>query len=342
MVTYLDRVCFGTVAPNIQKEFGLSDSQLGLLFTAFALAYAAFEVPTGWLGDLFGARRTLIRIVLWWSAFTALTGAIHPSATYPMLAYGALLGVRFFFGVGEAGAYPNISRAFANWFPFGERGSAQGAVWMAGRLAGGLSPLAVLTLIYTTTVNGETVTHWRHIFWIFGAIGVVWCVAFWSWFRDRPEDHPSVNPAELALIRETRHSDVSFGAPVVPSPGSSTHVVASRTEIVSGTAVTGVTAAPDIRVEASVGPKEHEEHSHANVPWRRLLTDLNLWTLCLMYFGAAYGWYFNITWLPKYLASEYGVSRGSHGYWTLSLLAGAALLLGSLACLGGGLLTDCF
>src|SRR4051794_15203948 len=91
MITYLDRVCMSTVAPYIRVEFGLSKSQLGMLFTAFALAYAAFEVPTGWLGDLFGARKTLIRIVLWWSAFTALTGAIYPSAAYPLLAFGALL-----------------------------------------------------------------------------------------------------------------------------------------------------------------------------------------------------------------------------------------------------------
>src|SRR3954471_5396944 len=83
MITYLDRVCFGTVAPYIQKEFHLSNGHLGMLFTAFALAYAAFEVPTGWLGDLFGARRTLIRIVLWWSAFTALTGVVYPSPWWP-------------------------------------------------------------------------------------------------------------------------------------------------------------------------------------------------------------------------------------------------------------------
>ena len=73
-ITYLDRVCFGTVASNIQAEFGLSESQKGWLFTAFAFAYAVFEVPTGWLGDKFGARMTLIRIVLWWSIFTILTG----------------------------------------------------------------------------------------------------------------------------------------------------------------------------------------------------------------------------------------------------------------------------
>src|SRR5262249_32277218 len=133
MITYLDRVCFGTVAPDIQSEFDLADWELGLLFTGFTLSYAAFEVPSGWLGDLFGPRRTLIRIVLWWSTFTALTGAIYPSPSRPFFAFACLFLVRFLFGMGEAGAYPNISRAFANWFPFSERGSAQGAVWMAGR-----------------------------------------------------------------------------------------------------------------------------------------------------------------------------------------------------------------
>src|SRR5207244_241913 len=112
MITYLDRVCFETVAPYIQSEFHLSDSEKGMLFSAFALAYAAFEVPTGWMGDVFGPRKTLIRIVLWWSAFTALTGLIYPSETWPAFAFTAMLGVRFFFGMGVARAYPNIARAF--------------------------------------------------------------------------------------------------------------------------------------------------------------------------------------------------------------------------------------
>src|SRR3954471_14583960 len=115
MVTYLDRVCFGTVAPFIKEEFNLSDTQRGWLFSAFALAYSLFEVPTGWLGDVFGPRRTLIRIVLWWSVFTALTGMIYPSVGWPVLAFSTLLGVRFLFGIGEAGAFPNIARAFHNW-----------------------------------------------------------------------------------------------------------------------------------------------------------------------------------------------------------------------------------
>jgi ACS family glucarate transporter-like MFS transporter len=338
MITYLDRVCFGTVAPHIQKEFHLSDLQLGMLFTAFALAYAAFEVPTGWLGDVFGPRKTLIRIVLWWSVFTALTGTIYPTPLWPGLGFLLLLGVRFFFGIGEAGAFPNISCAFARWFPFGERGSAQGAVWMAGRLAGGLSHFAVLALVYTSIgLNGEEVTHWRYIFWIFGAIGVVWCVVFWFWFRDRPEEHSWVNAAELAWIRR--------GTPTAPPPLSLESVRPASpvvsTDIVAGEKVFGTQTKPSMP-ESKSASLERVEHSLHDVPWRRLLTSLNLWTLCAMYSAASYGWYFNITYLPKYLGEQYGVTKESVGVLEMSVLAGAPLLLGSLACLVGGLLTDWF
>src|SRR5206468_4565719 len=118
MITYLDRVCFGKAAPEIAHELGFnSAADIWPAITAFALAYASFEVPSGWLGDVFGPRRTLIRIVLWWSLFTALTGLIFPSAEWPWFAFAAMLSVRFLFGMGEAGAYPNIARAFHNWFP---------------------------------------------------------------------------------------------------------------------------------------------------------------------------------------------------------------------------------
>jgi nitrate/nitrite transporter NarK len=283
MITYLDRVCFGTVAPTIQREFGLSDAQKGMLFSAFALAYAVFEVPTGWLGDMFGPRKTLIRIVLWWSVFTALTGMIYPMAALPSYAFLAMLTVRFFFGIGEAGAYPNIAKALHHWLPFGERGFGQGMVWMSGRLAGGLTPLAVLALFQ--------VLEWRHTFWVFGVLGLAWCALFYLWFRDRPEQKASVNAAELSLIR----SGEEMGDP-----------------------------------------------SHANVPWAAILRNRNLWVLCAMYFCASYGWYFNITWLPGYLTNRYGIDQHSTGFWTFSLMAGAPLLFGSLACIVGGLLTDAF
>jgi MFS transporter, ACS family, glucarate transporter len=202
MITYLDRVCFGSVADYIKDEFGLSNTQKGMLFSAFALAYAAFEVPSGWLGDVYGPRRTLIRIVLWWSFFTALTGLIWPVPGMVPILFAALLVTRFLFGMGEAGAFPNIARALHNWFPYTERGFAQGAVWMAGRFMGGATPLIVNTLVIKVAHdNGTATVYWRHAFWIFGALGIAWCVIFVWWFRDRPEQKPQVNAAELALIR---------------------------------------------------------------------------------------------------------------------------------------------
>src|SRR5262249_51794694 len=163
-------------------DFGFSDEVKGALFTAFALAYAVFEVPTGWLGDVFGPRKTLIRIVVWWSIFTALTGSIYPTPSYPWIAIGALLLVRFLFGVGEAGAFPNIAKAQSNWFPFTERGFGQGAVWMSGRFGGGVAPFVISLLIITQATESGQATLWRHLFWIFGATGAIWCIAFWWWF----------------------------------------------------------------------------------------------------------------------------------------------------------------
>ncbi|MHB1426141.1 MAG: MFS transporter [Gemmataceae bacterium] len=361
MITYLDRVCFATVAPYIGKEFHLSKQQLGWLFTAFALAYAMFEVPSGWMGDVFGPRRTLIRIVLWWSLFTALTGLIFPYPSWPWFAFAAMFVVRFLFGMGEAGAYPNIARSFHNWFPFEERGFAQGTVWMAGRFAGGMSSFAVLALmIHTMNAEGEPVVLWRHTFWIFGALGVVWCVVFWQWFRDRPEQHPRVNTAELALIRggalaprgrsESRSDSatalekstaITMGA--VPETAVQQRPMASsqsaRADAIAAESTSRTIMDPFTAEEEMLA---QEGEAHTNVPWGRLLGNVNLWMLCLMYFCGSYGWYFNITWLPKYLNATYGVSQETHGFWTMSLLSGAPLLLGSLACLCGGLLTDAF
>ena len=143
MITYLDRVCIASAVTPMMDALGLqSAAQLDWAFAAFAFAYALFEIPSGWLGDMYGPRRTLIRIVLWWSVFTALTGmtGLIGGLTF-------LIVIRFLFGMGEAGAYPNITRALHNWFPFTERGFAQGAVWMAGRLMGGLTPLLWLLVV---------------------------------------------------------------------------------------------------------------------------------------------------------------------------------------------------
>src|SRR6476661_1035283 len=109
LITYLDRVCISIVGVRIKSEFNLSNEQFGWVLGAFALAYALFEIPAGAMADRIGQRKVFLRIVLLWSLFTALTGAVT--------GLGTLIIIRFLFGVGEAGAYPTSSGAIARWFP---------------------------------------------------------------------------------------------------------------------------------------------------------------------------------------------------------------------------------
>ena len=170
LVSYLDRVGISGGAPFIVSDLGLTPVQMGFVFSAFTLAYASFEIPSGWLGDTIGPRKVITRIVLWWSAFTTLTGLVHHFAT--------LLTVRFLFGAGEAGTYPNATKVLSRWMPTVERGFGQGMVWMSGRLGGAFAPALVVFMIARMG--------WRPTFWIFGVVGVAWAAFFWCWFRDRP------------------------------------------------------------------------------------------------------------------------------------------------------------
>lgn len=184
-VLYLDRVCFAQAVEPIQRELGLSNTQVGAVALAFTLAYGLFEIPTGRLGDRFGSRGVLTRIVLWWSAFTALTGAA--TGFYSMFA------VRFLFGAGEAGAFPNAARVISRWFPVAERGRVQGVMLTAAQLGGAAAPVVAAQVI--------NLAGWRWAFAVFGAVGVVWAVGFYVWFRDDPAAHPAVNDGELSHIR---------------------------------------------------------------------------------------------------------------------------------------------
>jgi MFS family permease len=195
-IAYLDRVCISTAAPAIQADLSLSDAQMAWVFSAFTLAYALFEVPSGWLADRFGARATLARIVLWWSAMTAATGAASGLAS--------LLVLRFLFGMGEAGVMPGISRAYGRWLPARERGRSFGLSIMAAALAGAVTQPLVVALLERMS--------WRRAFPIFGGVGLVWAAAWLRWFRDDPRDHPAVNAAERALIG----SDPPAPHPAVP------------------------------------------------------------------------------------------------------------------------------
>jgi MFS transporter, ACS family, glucarate transporter len=185
-ILYLDRSCINQAAPVIKRELGISESQKGLIFSAFSLAYALFEIPAGRWGDRFGSRRILTRIVLWWSVFTAITGGCW--------SFGSLIVVRFLFGAGEAGALPNSARVLRSWFPYSSRGRAQGIVTTAMILGGAASYTASQWLIDWVG--------WRWSFAFFALIGAMWALAFYMWFQDEPIDHPQTNDAEVRLIGE--------------------------------------------------------------------------------------------------------------------------------------------
>ena len=184
MVTYLDRACLGTLAPQVSGDLGLSKDQMSWVFSAFALAYALFEIPTAWWADRQGTHRVLTRIVLWWSAFTLATAAA--------LNFSTLLVIRFLFGAGEAGAWPCVARTFSKWVPLAERGRMQGIFFGGAHLAGGLTPMLALAL-------GQ-VFGWRVVFVWFGLVGVIWAALWHRRFRNEPAQHPAVNAAEAALI----------------------------------------------------------------------------------------------------------------------------------------------
>jgi MFS family permease len=187
-VTYLDRICISTLAPAIMRDLSLTKLEMSYVFSAFAVAYAAFEVPSAWWGERVGTRRVLTRIVCWWSVFTIATAAVW--------SYASMLAVRFLFGAGEAGAWPNAARTFSRWIPTRERGRVQGVFFAGAFLAGGLTPGLVALL--------EPHAGWRGVFVCFGLVGFVWAAAWYRWFRDEPSAHPAVGPAEVALITSGR------------------------------------------------------------------------------------------------------------------------------------------
>jgi len=184
IITYLDRVCISVAGPRMQQDLSITPQMWGWVTGAFTLSYALFEIPSGALGDRFGPRKMLTRIVVWWSVFTTLTGTVSR--------FFSLLLMRFFFGAGEAGAYPISSATISRWFPAAERARAQGIVWMASRVGGALAPLLVVPI--------QIRYGWRASFWCFGGLGLIWAAIWYSWFRDYPAEKRGVTRQELEEI----------------------------------------------------------------------------------------------------------------------------------------------
>lgn len=164
---------------------------MGWVLSAFALGYALFQVPGGALGDKYGVRSVMTSIMVLWSLFTALTGAAWN--------YISMLFFRFIFGAGEAGAFPNISRAAFSWVPLNERGIFQGINFSGSRLG---AAFALPLVAYLIDAWG-----WRTMFFFFGAIGVLCSAVFYVFFRNTPEEHQGISDDERQFIMENRQQE---------------------------------------------------------------------------------------------------------------------------------------
>lgn len=185
--TYMDRVCISAAKGAMQNDIsGLDDQMMGYVFGIFAIGYALFQIPAGWFSDRAGPRRALTIVVIIWSIFTALSGAVYTAIS--------LLVVRFLFGVGEAGAYPGATRALYSWLPAKERGIGQGIFHSGARVGAALS---LLVMPWVIDMIG-----WRMTFVFNAIVGLVWGAVWWVWYRNEPSKHAKVNEEELHIIRE--------------------------------------------------------------------------------------------------------------------------------------------
>ncbi|WP_363181974.1 MFS transporter [Sphingomonas quercus] len=185
-ITYIDRVLLSVSAPFIERDLGLSTITMGWVLFSYSIAYAAFQIPGGWFGDKVGPRLAMTCVVIWWSVFTALT-----SLTWSAMSMGVCL---FLIGMGEAGAFPIANRALSRWMLPSERALAQGATHAGSRLGSTLTPIIVVGLV------GVSALTWRLPFLIFAAVGIIWALLWYRYYRNSPADHAGVNEAELARI----------------------------------------------------------------------------------------------------------------------------------------------
>ena len=183
-ITYVDRVNIATAGTIIKGELKLSNTELGLVFSAFGYTYALMQIAGGWVGDKFGPRLTLALCGLIWASTTIATG----------LASGliSLVIMRLLLGLGEGATFPTATRAMSNWFAKGKRGFAQGITHSFARLGNAVTPWIVLQLILLLS--------WRGSFVVLGLISLVWGIAWFWYFRDDPRAHKSIAEAEIAQL----------------------------------------------------------------------------------------------------------------------------------------------
>jgi sugar phosphate permease len=192
-LTYLDRICISIVGVRVKADLGLNNTEFGWVLASFALAYALFEIPSGILGDKIGPRAVFIRIVTWWSLFTIFTGFVN--------GLFALIIIRFLFGMGEAGTYPNILIVVSRWFPVNEHGRVLSWVGIGSQIGSAIAPLIIVPLAIAYG--------WRMPFYVNGAIGFIWIFICYRWFRNFPAEMKNIPEREKNYIEANCRHNVS-------------------------------------------------------------------------------------------------------------------------------------
>jgi sugar phosphate permease len=296
VLTYILRLGFSAGLPAIKRDLQLDSEQVGYLAAAFLVPYALFQVPGGLLGDRLGGRHVLTILVLGWSLFTAAVALVVLLPEETFWPFALLILLRFLFGMFQAGGFPVWARVVADWMPLQERGAAQGTVWTFSRLGGALSPFLILGLFWLFGT-------WTTPFLALAGLGVLWCALFWPWFRNKPEEMPQVNAAELALIGAGR--------------------------IESGPTLPGAFQAGDPPLRKSDRPRTE------SLPWLKMLSSPSVWGLSMQYAFAGFAGNFVTSWLPTYLEEHRELSQE-----TSSVIFGLTLTAGLVSCLLGGFLSD--
>jgi ACS family glucarate transporter-like MFS transporter len=272
-VAFLDRVNISIAGSSIATDYGLTNSQLGYVFSSFLLGYALFQTAGGWLSEKLGPRRVLTVGVVWWGIFTALTGIV------PSQIRGALLlfvAIRFLLGAGEAVIYPASNQFVSWWIPAQERGIANGIIFAGVGVGAFITPPAISYVMFHYG--------WRSSFWMSSIIGLAAGLVWLLIARDKPEDHPSVTPAELHYIQSGRTLSSNQSLPGLTTP--------------------------------------HQLNTANPLPWSTILQSKNVWAVTFSYFCYGYVAWIFFSWFYIYLAKVRGLNlKASAFYATLPFLA---------------------
>jgi MFS transporter, ACS family, glucarate transporter len=273
-VAFLDRVNISIAGSSIAADYGLTNQQLGWVFSSFLLGYALFQTAGGWLSDKLGPRRVLTVGVVWWGIFTALTAIVPSQMRAALLLFVA---IRFLLGAGEAVIYPASNQFVSWWIPTQERGIANGVIFAGVGVGAGITPPAISYVMFHYG--------WRSSFWMSAIIGLAAGLIWFLMARDKPEEHPSVSPAELHLIQSGR--TLSSGESLPGSPISPTPIKTVK-----------------------------------SLPWSTILRSKNVWAVTFSYFCYGYVAWIFFSWFYIYLAKVRGLNlKASAFYATLPFLA---------------------